>query len=352
MSIAICIVYSRQDEKLREQLETYLAPFKQLDLFSSWQDCTIGEDQGWQHELEDCLSGAQMVLLLVSESFIASDYCYSVELEQLAAQHQSGARCVIPIILQPVAWQKTPLGQFRVLPRDGQAVTDWADQDQAFFSITRGVKAAVRRLNLEYENRLRLQLYGQDFYTAIQRKYPLSPSALNKLKQAQEALKLGGESVALAEQRILLQTLYSQLRDLLTCAQWQAADQETVTLLLRLARRTSEGYLTPDSIRQLPCRDLQLIDQLWVEHSHGRFGFRVQKRIWQSLGGQLNSEYLTYSQFGERVGWRNREQWLRTEDEISFSLDAPIGHLPAKIYFSGFWIGFVIWPSLFARRDW
>ena len=90
--------------------------------------------------------------------------------------------------------------------------------------------------------------------------------------------------------------------------------------MLKVAGREEEGWLDSDSIEKFPCEDLRTIDQLWVKYSQGRFGFSVQKQIYQEV-----QEH--YRKFGDRVGWRYKENWI-LYSEITFGLDAPRGHLP------------------------
>ena len=118
---------------------------------------------------------------------------------------------------------------------------------------------------------------------------------------------------------------YTRLRDLLKAGNWKEADKETLAVMLKTADRVKEGRLSSDFIEKFPCTDLRTIDQLWVKYSNGCFGFSVQKRIWESVGKD-------YGKFGDRVGWRKgmffNKEWLYYK-ELTFSLQAPQGHLPA-----------------------
>jgi hypothetical protein len=78
---------------------------------------------------------------------------------------------------------------------------------------------------------------------------------------------------------------YRQLDRLLASGQWKEADEETKNKMLEAAGRTEERWLRSEDIDRFPCEDLRTIDQLWVKYSNGRFGFSVQKRIYESLGG-------------------------------------------------------------------
>lgn len=121
---------------------------------------------------------------------------------------------------------------------------------------------------------------------------------------------------------------YTRLRDLLAAEKWKEADRETLALMLIVCNQQKNGWLDVEGINRFPCIDLRTIDQLWVNHSNGRFGFSVQKQIWRSVGGKLNADWETYCRFGERVGWRIRNRWL-DEWNLTYTLGAPIGHLPA-----------------------
>jgi WD40 repeat protein len=87
------------------------------------------------------LNTAQIILLLVSPDFMASDYCYSIEMQRAIERHEQGEAQVIPIILRPVYWQDV-LGKLQALPTDGLPVTDpdWHNIDRALYNVTKGIR--------------------------------------------------------------------------------------------------------------------------------------------------------------------------------------------------------------------
>ncbi len=127
---------------------------------------------------------------------------------------------------------------------------------------------------------------------------------------------------------------YRKLRDYLAQGKWKEADEETVRVMLAVGKREKEGWLDDKSIDNFPCADLRTIDQLWVKYSGGRFGFSVQKRIYQSLGGTRKFNSDIWEKFADKVGWRKGGNWLYYTD-ITFDKKAPEGHLP-DIKQSGF----------------
>ena len=123
---------------------------------------------------------------------------------------------------------------------------------------------------------------------------------------------------------------YNRLRDLLADRKWKEADEETLAVLFKAAAQEHEGFLDIESIETFPCTDLRTIDRLWVKYSNGRFGFSVQKRIWESVVresvGLKPSEYYYGMAFPDRVGWSVKGDWL---SDLTYGENAPEGHLPS-----------------------
>ncbi|WP_353931178.1 serine/threonine-protein kinase [Okeanomitos corallinicola TIOX110] len=119
---------------------------------------------------------------------------------------------------------------------------------------------------------------------------------------------------------------YRKLQNYLKAGNWKEADEQTRRVMLAVAKREKEGYLDTNSIDNFPCADLRTIDQLWVKYSNGKFGFSVQKRIYQSFGGTREYDEI-WEKFGDKVGWREGGSWLYYKD-ITFDIKAPEGHLP------------------------
>ncbi|MEH1866763.1 MAG: GUN4 domain-containing protein [Nostoc sp.] len=122
---------------------------------------------------------------------------------------------------------------------------------------------------------------------------------------------------------------YTRLRDLLAAGKWKEADEETLAVMLKASSREKEGWFDVESIKNFPCTDLRTIDQLWVQHSDGHFGFSVQKKIYLECGGKADGEYYkeVWEKFGDRIGWRVKENWIDYSG-VAFNISAPQGHLP------------------------
>lgn len=134
---------------------------------------------------------------------------------------------------------------------------------------------------------------------------------------------------------------YRNLEKLLKANLWQEADEETTRLMLKVAGREKDGWLDVKSINNFPCTDLRTIDQLWVKYSNGHFGFSVQKRIWQEVGGKPNIDIEIYINFCLRVGWYGNSNYWLDYDHLTFNATSPVGHLPGGLLI-WLWISFEV----------
>jgi GUN4-like len=151
--------------------------------------------------------------------------------------------------------------------------------------------------------------------------YPFDEATRQKLREFQQEKKLKEQEVEIVSRDILeVAKRYTKLRDLLKARQWREADQETARQMCEAMGRQSSGWLRPEDIQNFPLFDLRTIDRLWTKYSNGRFGFSVQKQIWQECGSpnDFNSDWES---FVERVGWQSQASF-------TFNISAPKGHLP------------------------
>jgi hypothetical protein len=140
--------YAHEDESWRRELEKHLSMLKRQGFITGWHDREISAGTEWAGEIQAHLDAAQLILLLVSPDFLASDYCYSIEMTRAIERHAAREARVIPIILRPCDWTYSPLSKLQVLPQDGHAVTSWPNRDTAFLNITEGIRRVVHELDL------------------------------------------------------------------------------------------------------------------------------------------------------------------------------------------------------------
>ncbi|MEJ6486347.1 GUN4 domain-containing protein, partial [Nostoc punctiforme UO1] len=98
------------------------------------------------------------------------------------------------------------------------------------------------------------------------------------------------------------------------------ADEVTFRVMRMVAKAEPEGYLDDNDFDRFPCVDLQIINQLWLKYSKGKFGFSVQKEIYESLGVGRN-DIEVWENFCDHIGWRKGGRWLNDSDlTLTYSL--------------------------------
>jgi len=142
--------YAVEDENLRQELEKHLAILKWKQIISTWHVRQISAGMELAKEINTHLNSAHIILLLVSPDFMASDYCYEVEVRRAMERHALGEACVIPILLRPVVWDGAPFSILQALPTGGTPVTNWANRDSAFEDITLGIQIVTRGISQKF----------------------------------------------------------------------------------------------------------------------------------------------------------------------------------------------------------
>ncbi len=126
---------------------------------------------------------------------------------------------------------------------------------------------------------------------------------------------------------------YAKLEELLKAGQWCEADEETYRLMITTVGKEEGQWFDPKDLEEFPCEDLQILDQLWVKYSNGKFGFSVQKKIWQECGSPMTSG-KEWDDFCIKVGWQDPtgSPYMNSSElmELKYDLDlSSEGELPS-----------------------
>jgi len=156
----VFVSYSHRDEKLRVALDKHLTMLKRAERIDDWHDRRIDPGSELEGEIDSHLNESQLVLLLVSPDFLASEYCYGKEMERAMQMHESGAASVVPVILRPVDWKDAPFAKLLALPTDGKPVTKWSNRDSAFLDIAEGIRSVLTRFHEGAGHKLRVGPHG------------------------------------------------------------------------------------------------------------------------------------------------------------------------------------------------
>ncbi len=142
--VRIFFSYSHEDEEHRLRLEKNLSLLRREGLVESWHDRKILPGEKWGEEIDRELARAEIILFLVSADFVASDYCWDVEVKGAMKRFEAGEATVVPIIVRDCDWHSAPFGKVQGLPKDAKPVTSWPNGDEAWADVARGLRRLLK----------------------------------------------------------------------------------------------------------------------------------------------------------------------------------------------------------------
>ncbi len=145
-ALKVFVSYAHEDESFKDKLIKHLAILKRQSLIDAWQDRQIRAGEDWQRQIDAELEAAEVILLLISSDFLASDFCWGIEMTRAIERHDAGTATVIPVILRSVEWDQAPFAKLQALPKGAQAVNTWDREDDAFADIAKSIRLAVEAL--------------------------------------------------------------------------------------------------------------------------------------------------------------------------------------------------------------
>lgn len=157
-SVEVFCSYSHKDEALRQEFESHVAIMRRQKLVQIWHDRQILAGDDWSGDIDQHLDSADIVTLLVSSDFLASDYCYEKEMTRAMQREGRKEALVVPIILRPCDWSDAPFGRLQAIPTNARAVTKWENRDEAWTDVALHLKVTVKEVLRRLQERLRAEV--------------------------------------------------------------------------------------------------------------------------------------------------------------------------------------------------
>jgi hypothetical protein len=147
----VFVSYAHDDSAMLRDMQSMLQILKRNGTIDIWTDSEILPGQNWSQVIKDSLINADIVLLLLSASFLNSDYIWRNEMQIALKNSKERKSVAIPIILRPCLWKEVDgLGQLQALPinDDGRLlpITKWEDKDEAWLKVAEGLKKVIENL--------------------------------------------------------------------------------------------------------------------------------------------------------------------------------------------------------------
>ncbi len=148
MAVTVLLCYAREDERFAQQLKKHVSLLERNKSIALWDYGDIDPGTERNKEIKKRLNKAQITLLLISSSFIASDYCYDFEMQQAIERHERKEARVIPVILRPCYWNGPPLDKLQPLPESARPIiARGRDPNEGFTNVAVALARIVEQLN-------------------------------------------------------------------------------------------------------------------------------------------------------------------------------------------------------------
>lgn len=150
--LKVFVSYAHDDSAALREMQSMLQILKKNGTIDIWTDSEILPGQNFSQVIKDSLMSADIVLLLISSSFLNSDYIWRNEMQVALKNSKEGKAVAIPIILRPCLWKEVEdLAQLQALPMndDGRLlpIVKWEDKDEAWMKVAEGLKKVIATIN-------------------------------------------------------------------------------------------------------------------------------------------------------------------------------------------------------------
>ncbi len=143
--ISIFIAHTYDDGRVLQKIDQILRTIAYQEGEINYQFGEIALDTRWKESRYNRLASVDLILLLVTQSFVATEYCYSEQLRLAIFRHQEEKAYVIPVLLQACLWDGTPFaGLHTITPANRRPVDQWTKPAQALNEIAKDIRNAVR----------------------------------------------------------------------------------------------------------------------------------------------------------------------------------------------------------------
>ncbi len=165
--IKVFISYARKDESFKDELIKHLKPLVRDNTIQIWYDALITPGKNWDEEIKIHIQEAQIIILLISADFMASDYIYDVEISKSLDRSRKRENIIVPVIIRPTSYLSLEINKYQALPKDGKPISTWTDKDEAWMDVTRSLEKlfdslSQGRINLEESKNFSISIINED----------------------------------------------------------------------------------------------------------------------------------------------------------------------------------------------
>lgn len=138
--IKVFVSYSHRDEPVRDRLRVHLTMLEREGLIETWDDHEIQVGAKIDDSIASAHDASSVFMPIISPDFLASPYCYETEMLTALDKASRGEMTIFSVIAEPCDWLASPLRAFKVAPKDGKAISEWANSNNAYLNIVQELR--------------------------------------------------------------------------------------------------------------------------------------------------------------------------------------------------------------------
>jgi hypothetical protein len=145
--VLVFVSYSHRDDKAREQFDIHTAALKREGV-RFWFDGDMIAGEELDPNIRRQLKAADIFVALASPEYLHSNYCFEKEYSFALRKAARGKVHVVAALIKQCQWRHTRMKNYKMLPKDAKAVSQWARHADAYESIIEGLRDVVKAVRL------------------------------------------------------------------------------------------------------------------------------------------------------------------------------------------------------------
>lgn len=145
-ALSLFISYSHKDERYRDELRGALTAYERKNELIVWDDTRIEPGQKWEAEILEKLERADIIVFLLSNDFILSDYCMQKEMQLALGRDAAGECAIIPIVVRSCRFDMLEVGKTQAILPKAKPIKQHKDRDAAWLEVTKQLDRVIARL--------------------------------------------------------------------------------------------------------------------------------------------------------------------------------------------------------------
>jgi hypothetical protein len=151
--VRLFISYKHGDHLLVSQLKNHLGWLENNNQIEIFDDTKVALGEDWSKRIIQEIRRANIIIFLVSGSFMGSAYCTQIELREALSLVSSRGTIIVPVLVEDCDWEAMPIRIYAALPRDKnnnlKSLKRWRrDVDVALAQIAKQVRLYVESLTI------------------------------------------------------------------------------------------------------------------------------------------------------------------------------------------------------------